>query len=368
MGVLFEIAKINAASGSPKYLRNAFESNGWNVINIDPEVSILVKVFLRLRTIRPSKYQWYLAYQKLYETSPSAWKRMSRKNTELIDRYSKQYPDHKILQIGGLWFPHEDYKKLNYNLILTYTMDLGFKDKTSVWVTHERDKSHYFELERELYNSANKIFTTSFLVKNNLVDKYDVSHDKIKVVGWGGNEYFLRNAGARQTDLSYKMLFVGYTFNLKGGNELVEAFLIAKKRIANLQLVIIGPRTIPYSHEGIINVGTVTSDEKLMEYYRSADIFVLPTKCDSFPKVLIEAMYMSLPCIGTNINAIPEIIEDKVTGFVVELDNAKDIADKIIYFYENKNVIEIMGKKGRERALANFTWKSVVEKIGREIS
>lgn len=368
MRVLFEVAKMNSASGSPRYLYNAFRNRGWNVINIDPEVSVFVKMWLRLRTIRLSKYQWFLEYQKLYETSSHAWKRMTTKNTQLIDRLSDKYPRHEILQIGGLCFPHMEYRQISYNLLLTYTMNLGFKDKTSIWVTHEADKSHYFDLEGELYNYAKNIFTTSVLVKNNLINEYNVDQSKIKIVGWGGNEYFLKNSENRTTKITYKILFIGYTFDLKGGNELVQAFLIAKKKIPKLQLIIIGPRSIPYNHEGIINVGTVTNNEELIKYYKCADIFVFPSKCDSFAKVLIEAMYMSLPCIAANINAIPEIIEDNVTGFIVELDNVNELADKIVYFYENENLIEKMGKIGRERALSKFTWTNLVEKISKEIA
>jgi glycosyltransferase involved in cell wall biosynthesis len=55
----------------------------------------------------------------------------------------------------------------------------------------------------------------------------------------------------------------------------------------------------------------------LINLYRQSDLLVMPSLRDSFGFVFLEAMIQGVPCIGTNINAMPEIIEDAKTGYIV---------------------------------------------------
>jgi glycosyltransferase involved in cell wall biosynthesis len=64
----------------------------------------------------------------------------------------------------------------------------------------------------------------------------------------------------------------------------------------------------------------VTRKELFEKYYLKSDIFVMPTFTDSFGYVFLEAMSCGLPLIGTDIFAVPEIIEDGKNGFLVHTD------------------------------------------------
>jgi glycosyltransferase involved in cell wall biosynthesis len=54
------------------------------------------------------------------------------------------------------------------------------------------------------------------------------------------------------------------------------------------------------------------------ELWRQADFFVMPTKHEAFGMVYQEAAAAGLPVVATNLNAIPEIVEDRVTGILVD--------------------------------------------------
>ena len=72
--------------------------------------------------------------------------------------------------------------------------------------------------------------------------------------------------------------------------------------------------------------------------FQSADIFILPTKNECFPLVLLEAMSYGLPIITTFEGAIPEIIEDGVNGLLVEQGNVEQLAEKIEFVSNNTNL------------------------------
>lgn len=70
--------------------------------------------------------------------------------------------------------------------------------------------------------------------------------------------------------------------------------------------------------------------DNLEELYSISDLMLLLSEKESFGLVLLEAMACGVPCIGTNIGGIPEVIEDGVTGYLCELGDIQDISQKSI--------------------------------------
>lgn len=106
------------------------------------------------------------------------------------------------------------------------------------------------------------------------------------------------------------------------------------------------------------------SDEELPYYYALSDIFILPSKTgEGFPMVVIEAFASGLPVIGTNTGGQIEVIRDDQTGFIVEPNEPKQIAKKIEYLYENKELLEEMSKNCRKLIEKEFSWGKNVDKL-----
>jgi len=63
--------------------------------------------------------------------------------------------------------------------------------------------------------------------------------------------------------------------------------------------------------------GPLPRNELFSRIYPSTDIFVMPTYIDTFGYSYLEAMAHGIPCIGTHHFAVPEIIEDEVTGLLI---------------------------------------------------
>jgi glycosyltransferase involved in cell wall biosynthesis len=99
----------------------------------------------------------------------------------------------------------------------------------------------------------------------------------------------------------------------------------------------------------------------LKALYSACDIFVLPSFEEGQPLVLLEAMASGKPLIGSNVGGIPMQIRDGWNGFLVELGNEKQLAEKIKYLIENEKEKIRMGKNSRKLAKEEFDWKVVAE-------
>jgi len=100
-------------------------------------------------------------------------------------------------------------------------------------------------------------------------------------------------------------------------------------------------------------------------FYSIADIALFPTigADDAFPNSLCEAMACGKVCIGSEIGGIPEAIKDGQTGFLVPPRDAHAIAGKIDFLSRNKDLLETMGVKARQRVVDNFSWDIIVKKL-----
>jgi glycosyltransferase involved in cell wall biosynthesis len=103
--------------------------------------------------------------------------------------------------------------------------------------------------------------------------------------------------------------------------------------------------------------------KKVLEEYGNADIFVLPCVIaksggrDISPNTLIEAMAMELPVIATNIAAIPEIVEDDVSGILVPPNDENAVAEAMIRLIGDYGLRKELGKNARKRVEERFDIK-----------
>ena len=108
--------------------------------------------------------------------------------------------------------------------------------------------------------------------------------------------------------------------------------------------------------------------EELPQYYRAADVGVLPSisRLEAFGLVGLEAMASERPVVLSDIPGVREVIEDGRTGLLARPVDPDDIAEKVNTLLDDPKIREKMGKRGRRRVLENFTWE-VVGKQFRDI-
>jgi glycosyltransferase involved in cell wall biosynthesis len=95
--------------------------------------------------------------------------------------------------------------------------------------------------------------------------------------------------------------------------------------------------------------------------YAVSDIYVLPSLYENFPASVLEAMASSCAVVATNICGIPEMIENRRNGLLIEPRSPNSIARAIIELAENPDLRATLGQEARKDAVAGFSWEKTVK-------
>lgn len=112
----------------------------------------------------------------------------------------------------------------------------------------------------------------------------------------------------------------------------------------------------------VVVEGPKYGNEKL-DLLGRVDVFVHPTLNDAFPLVILEAMQFRLPIVSTYEGAIPEIVDNSVTGFLVPKNDKEALADKIELLLNDKTLRMEMGLAGEKKFLAKYTSQQMEKNI-----
>lgn len=158
--------------------------------------------------------------------------------------------------------------------------------------------------------------------------------------------------------------------------DVVRAFsLIVNKVPAKLLLVGDGPE-MPIVMNLVNELGLqdrvifLGNQENLAEIYSISDLMLLLSQKESFGLVLLEAMACGVPSIGTNIGGIPEVIDDGKTGFICELGNIEEIADKAIKILTDPLLHQQFVQEGIKKVNESFSSEKIIlqyEKIYQQL-
>jgi glycosyltransferase involved in cell wall biosynthesis len=126
-----------------------------------------------------------------------------------------------------------------------------------------------------------------------------------------------------------------------------------------------------YSLDDFVTYSGFKSGLEKESIFRDADIFVHPSYLDCMPLVILEAMQHSLPVVSTFEGAIPDTVEDGVTGFLVQPKDPVALAEKLEILIRNPELQKSMGKAGREKYEKEFTidrfenrLKEILQEVG----
>lgn len=173
-------------------------------------------------------------------------------------------------------------------------------------------------------------------------------------------------------DGKLNILYVGRIETRKGLIYLLKAYRILQKKFDNLRIIVVGEGEMKKKCQDFIKkydlrevhfVGA-KSGQELTSYYNTADIFVSPSIFgESFGLVLLEAMACGKPTVAFANQGYKELLAGKKGArFLAKPRDAKELAEKIKLFIENKKLRKEMGEWGLKDA-QNYSWKKVASRI-----
>lgn len=169
----------------------------------------------------------------------------------------------------------------------------------------------------------------------------------------------------RRRSKNLRIGIVGRVGEWKGHHDLIEAFAQLVPLQLTTELHIFGPESSEYAEKlkqraeqleiapRLVWHGFVADKAKI---YSEIDVCVVPSRCaDSLPTVAIEAAFFGLPVVATRRGGLPEIIEDGVTGYLVEAERPQELAARLGDLLQSAELREKMGSAARARARQYFS-------------
>lgn len=245
------------------------------------------------------------------------------------------------------------------------------------------------QAEGELVAQADRLVAASAAEAKDLIRLYHASRDRICVAQPGVDpRLFAEHDGSderRRLGLEGARiaLFAGRLEPLKGAQILLDAAvrLRAHQDFADLVVVVAGDdsgdgagdvrggerrRLERYAArvglgDHVRFVGAVPH-EQLAMYYAMADVCVVPSLTESFGLVALEAQALGTPVVAASVGGLREVVEDGVTGYLVEGHDPEDYARAIADVLDDPVRKAEMGEEARRRA-GRFTWHRAVDRL-----
>lgn len=166
----------------------------------------------------------------------------------------------------------------------------------------------------------------------------------------------------------------------KGVDTVIEALPGILTRVPDVQYLVVGDGTDLARHKalarklGVANrvhfLGFV-DDNALRLYYQSCDIFVMPSAQEGFGIVFLEAMQYGKAVVAADYGGVPEVVQDGVTGTLVQYGNVSQLAQAIADLCLNVELRAQLGRAGYDRLQENFTYpqfkKRLADILAREL-
>lgn len=221
---------------------------------------------------------------------------------------------------------------------------------------------------RRLYRNAASVVAVSHAIRNEL--KNGLVERDVTVIADSHTEFMVDAARAAGIRARFANKFIiGQAAALvdrhKGQKTLIEALRLLSNDAPDLQLLFLGSgpdeAQLRQAARQLDNVSFEGFTHHLGDYLGAMDLFAYPSNFEGLGSVLLDAMYIGLPIVASDVGGIPEIIQSEENGLLVKPGNPRMLADAILRLYKDA---ALRGRLG-ERAKVGAVQYSPVDMAGK---
>ncbi len=212
-------------------------------------------------------------------------------------------------------------------------------------------------------------------IKSHLINNFNIDDRRIKVIynSVDPKEIVLtitKTELLNSLDIPLDKFIIGYfgrlDFKEKGIDILLEAFLNLSKINKGVFLLLIGNgideiKIRSFIAQSKLNAKVMNSQKDIYNYFQLLDVFILPSRVDPFPLVMLEAGLMRKPFIGSNVDGIAELIDNEKIGLLFETGDVKQITNCILRLIDNKEFARNLSENLYKKINENFLTPMMVE-------
>jgi N-acetyl-alpha-D-glucosaminyl L-malate synthase BshA len=237
----------------------------------------------------------------------------------------------------------------------------------------------FFKITKFSIENSNGVTCVSQYLKNATIETFDIKKDMRVIYNFVDTEKYKRAYDNRQDYIvktcdneagfvkkdDFVITHISNFRPVKKVQNIIKAFCIISRHVnAKLMLVGDGPEVswckIIAEKLGIIDkICFAGLRENIVPILNISDLYMLPSVNESFGLSALEALSCSVPVIGTKNGGLPEVVEDNVSGFLVDPDDVDMISDCALKILSSRELKEKMSSAARKRAL-KFDSKIIV--------
>ena len=249
-------------------------------------------------------------------------------------------------------------------------------------VIHTVHGSHQMDLnDKSIKGQLEKIFLTQIpydlaISVSRSFRQYKSNTKKIEIIT-NGVELAGKNRKRSQSTKgtrTIQLLTVSRLEHQKGVDLLIKAINQIKDKMPPFQLTIIGNgsqrnnyelQITKYKLEDNIKLVGKKTGEDLKNEYQNADLFILPSRAEGQPIVILEAWAHQLPVIATKVGHNPYMIKEDQTGWLASPNSVKSLEKTIRKALKQTSKWKTIGKNGYNQVQKHYTWDTISEKINK---
>lgn len=366
MAAAFDIKNNKSWSGTPLSLYNGlcnYEDNEIETINLAEYHTdkLIKKNIIDYISVKKS----IKARHPVSKLGPAF---MNPLNSRILNDVFREKDSDVLIEFGG-FLPGDNLPPYYVYTDASHDMSIDFYEKSG----HMPFNNDYSlaqmkiaaDFVRPIYQNAAGIFCMSDYLAETMIKRTGVDKEKVHTVYAGANWHGVSLPEAKEKSIDSKetidLLLTGVDYYRKGTDLAVEAVrYLNEKHKGRFILHLCGAKEKPID-DLIVNHGFVNKNE-LVNLLQQCDLFVLPSRFDCFGIAFAEAMTFGLPCIGRNICAMPEIIDEGINGELVEDDDPVKLAELIEKICSDSELYRSYSLNAIEKA-KRFTWERVCADI-----
>ncbi len=201
-----------------------------------------------------------------------------------------------------------------------------------------------------------------------LINTVDISEKKALLIQNGINTEIFNVP--KTTSKQLRFVIVARISPVKDHQNLLKAFTLLKKQlpVENMpQLTIVGDgdqreQLEQYCQEHALStVEFLGARDDIEQILSETDVFVLSSIAEGIPMTILEAMSAKTPIVATRVGGIPEVVEDGKEGFLVDKSNALALAQGLLNYINQPELILEHGENARAKVLQKFNEKHMVQ-------
>ena len=291
-----------------------------------------------------------------------------------------------VADLKALFSVMRTLRKLKPDIVHTHTAKAGVIGRvTSLLATPRAKRVHTFHghllqgyfsknktrlvvlLEKSLAKVTDLILTVGSQVAKDLQDAGIGNPAKMKVtypgieVTYGSHTIETRNSLGLPNDEAV-LIYVGRLTQIKRVDRLIEAFKLAQRDCPNLTLLIVGDGELKEELQAKsygLKIKFLGWRIDVYELMSASDVAILTSDNEGMPITLIEAAFLGLPCVTTDVGSASEVVLNAKTGFITTKD-ASEIAEKIEQLVISEPLRMKFGKAAKLHAQEKFSLDSML--------